>query len=176
MRYISLFLLTIFVFIFAQSSYAQQESQIESLTLEGGPIFSEHFQSGDPGFNEHHGLGIAKIHTRDYGNWGLYVLSPNSVDDTSVGVGYVTNPYTIPLGPTSLELSAALGLVTGYQDYPVPLIAGEARLGIYESNDEKWNIGVAMALSPYFAKSDRTGDNEFGVVATSPFLSVRYQY
>lgn len=152
---------------------AQAQNVIESVTLEGGPIASKHFQSGEEDFRERHGLGIVKVHTEGYGNWGLYLLSPNSVDRTSVGAGYVTDPYALPVGPFTLELSAALGLVTGYQDYPVPLLAGEARLVLFRQG--AWDAGLAMAALPYYMKDDSaSGDNEFGVVATTPFLSVRY--
>lgn len=172
----TLLLLTlIFVFSFAPSAIAQEDTKyIKSITVEGGPVATKHFQSEDEDFRETHGLGIIKVHTQGYGNWGLYFLSPNSVDDTSVGAGYVTNPWVLPLGPTELELSAALGLVTGYQDYPVPLLAGQARLKIYESGP--WNAGISAALLPYIIENDRTGDNDFGVVGTTPFLSVRYQF
>ena len=154
---------------------ASAEPQLQSITVEGGPIWSKHFQSEDENFREDHGLGVLKTHTKDYGNWGLYVLSPNSVDDTSVGMGYVTDPYAVPLGPVKLELSGALGLVTGYQDYPVPLIAAEARLVLFEQGS--WDAGVAAAALPYYMKDDTPGgDSEFGIVATSPFLSVRYTF
>ncbi len=154
---------------------AQAQGVIESVTLEGGPIASKHFQSGDEDFRERHGLGIVKVHTRGYGNWGLYVLSPNSVDNTSIGAGYVTDPYIVPAGPFTLELSAALGLVTGYQDYPVPLLAGEARLVLFRQG--AWDAGLAMAALPYYMKDDSgSGDNAFGVVATTLFLSVRYRF
>lgn len=162
---------------FSVPAMAQEnnESVIKSITVEGGPIASKHFQSEDENFKETHGLAIVKVHTEGYGNWGVYYLSPNSVRDTSVGVGYVTNPLTIPMGPTELELSGALGLVTGYQDYPVPLLAGQARFKIHESMDGKWNVGLAAAALPYIMENDQTKDNNFGVVVTSPFLSVRYK-
>ncbi len=156
----------------AAPAHAQE---IQSVTLEGGPILSKHFQSGDEHFRERHGLAIAKIHTKSYGNWGLYFLNPNSVNDTSFGVGYVTNPYTVPLGPLKLELSGALGLVTGYQDYPVPLVAAQARLVMYEQGP--WNVGASMAAMPYIMEDDTpTGKNQFGIVGTSPFLSIRYHF
>ncbi len=147
---------------------------IKSMTIEGGPIATKHFQSDDESFRERHGLAVVKVATEGYGNWGVYVLTPNSVDDPSFGAGYVTNPWTLPIGPTELELSGALGLVTGYQDYPVPLIAGQARLKLYEQG--AWNAGVAMAVMPYIAENETTGKNDFGVVGTTPFLSVRYKF
>lgn len=155
-----------------------QENQgfVKSVTVEGGPIWTKHFQSEDENFREHHGLGIIKIETANYGRWGLYYLGPNSVRDTSVGVGYVTPSYDIPLGPTELELSGALGLVTGYQDYPVPLIAGQARFKLYETQDGKWNAGISAAILPYIVENETTGDNNFGIVGTTPFLSVRYRF
>lgn len=163
------------VMVLTSAAYAQDSSgQIQSFTLEGGPIISKHFQSGDENFNDHHGLAIAKIETRDYGNWGLYYLNPNSVDDTSIGFGYVTDPYVMPLGPTKLELTGALGLVTGYQDYPVPLVAAQLRWVVYEN--DTWSAGVSAAALPYYMEDNITGDNEFGVVATTPFLSVRYHF
>lgn len=163
------------VIAFSSSAVAQENNKyIKSITVEGGLIATKHFQSEDEDFRERHGLGIIKVHTEGYGNWGLYFLSPNSVDDTSIGAGYVTNPWVIPLGLTELEISGALGLVTGYQDYPVPLLAGQARLKIYESG--AWNAGISTAVMPYIIDNDTTGDNDFGVVATSPFLSVRYQF
>lgn len=163
----------VFLILVVFISSAAHAQQIESMTLEGGPIWTRHFQSGDENFKDHHGLAIAKVSTKDYGNWGLYYLNPNSVGDPSIGAGYVTDPYAIPLGPTTLELSAALGLVTGYQDYPVPLIAGQARLTIYENGP--LNIGASMAVLPYIAEDPRDGDNDFGIVGTTPFLSVRYK-
>jgi hypothetical protein len=153
---------------------ARAENGIESVTVEGAPIASKHFQSGEENFRERHFLGVVKIATENYGNWGLYYLAPNSVDDTSFGAGYVTDPYTVPVGPLKLELSAALGLVTGYQNYPVPLLAGEARLVMYEKGP--WNAGLAMAAMPYYMEDEDSGDNEWGVVATTPFLSVRYNF
>ncbi len=149
---------------------------VESITVEGGPIATKHFQSEDEDFRERHALAVVKVHTEGYGNWGLYFLNPNSVERTSVGLGYVTNPYSIPIGPTTLELSGALGLVSGYQDYPVPLVAAQARLALYESKNKRWNAGIAAAVSPYFVEDEVTGDNEFGLVTTLPFLSVRYQF
>lgn len=166
-------LLSLFIVLPCLAKAQESQKGIKSITVEGGPIVTKHFQSDDEDFREHHGLGIIKVHTKGYGNWGLYFLSPNSVDDTSVGAGYVTNPYIIPLGLTELELSGALGLVTGYQDYPVPLLAAQARLKLYESGS--WNAGVSMAAMPYIIE-DNTGDNDFGIVATSPFLSVRYSF
>jgi len=173
--YIYPFILLFFItFSFGAQAQETQGKRITSLTFEGGPIATKHLQSGDENFRERHGMVVVKIHTEGYGNWGLYFLNPNSVDDPSVGFGYVTNPYAIPLGPTELELSGALGLVTGYQDYPVPLLAAQARLKLYEQGS--WNAGLAVAASPYILEDNRTGDNEFGVVVTSPFLSVRYSF
>lgn len=156
--------------VHAQSS----DKYIESMTVEGGPIWTKHFQSEDEDFRENHGLAIVKVHTKGYGNWGLYFLNPNSVDDPSVGAGYVTDPWTIDLGITDLELSGAIGLVTGYQDYPVPLISGQARLKVYEHG--RWNAGISSAVLPYIIDNEETGDNDFGVVGTTPFLSVRYKF
>lgn len=149
-------------------------SWLESVTVEGGPIISRHFQSGTEHFRENHGLGIVKVATRDYGNWGLYLLTPNSVDRTSVGAGYVTDPYVVPLGSWQLELSAALGLVTGYQDYPVPMIAGEMRLVVYRNGP--WDAGLAMAALPYYMEDTVTHENHVGIVGTMPFFSVRYNF
>lgn len=153
---------------------SSNSSGIQSVTLEGGPIASKHFQSGSENFRERHGLAILKVATENYGNWGLYFLNPNSVDDTSFGAGYVTDPYVIQMGWAKLELTGALGLVTGYQDYPVPLLAGQGRLVVYESNS--WDAGLSMAVMPYFMKDNDGGDNEFGVVGTTPFLSIRYNF
>lgn len=116
-------LVAVFIFIglFTSSIPTRAETTIQSITLEAGPVATKHIQAGNEDYRERHGLGILKVHTNDYGNWALYLLAPNSVDNTSVGVGYVTDPYTLPVGPLKLELSGALGLVTGYQDYPVPL-------------------------------------------------------
>lgn len=156
-------------------SSAAKADEIKSFTLEGGPIASKHIQSGDNNFRERHVLAVAKIGTENYGNWALYFLNPNSVRKTSVGLGYVTNPYVLPIsGPVKLELSGALGLVTGYQDYPVPLLAGEARLVLFDSG--KWNAGIAAAAMPYIAEDDITGENKVGIVATTPFLSIRYNF
>jgi hypothetical protein len=153
---------------------SSQPSALDSITIEGGPVASKHFQSGAEHFRERHGLAVLQVSTRDYGNWGFYFLNPNSVDKTSFGIGYVTDPYTLPMGPLKLELTGALGLVTGYQDYPVPLLAGEARLVIYEHGP--WDTGLAAAAMPYFMKDDAHDRNEFGVVATTPFLSIRYRF
>lgn len=168
-------LLSVILFSFSCGQQAlSQEKRITSFTLEGGPIASKHLQSGDEDFRERHVMAIAKVHTEGYGNWGLYFLNPNSVDDTSYGFGYVTDPYVVPLGLTDLELSGALGLVTGYQDYPVPLLAAQARLKLIERG--AWNVGIAMAASPYYIEEENGNDNEFGVVVTSPFLSARYAF
>jgi hypothetical protein len=149
-------------------------AEIKSVMLEGGPIASHHFQSGENNFRQRHFLGIAKFETADHGSWALYFLNPNSVRDTSVGAGWVTPSYDIPLGSMKLELSLALGLVTGY-DYPlVPLIAGEARLVMFEG--DSWDAGLSVAADPYYTEDDRSGDKELGIVATTPFLSVRYHF
>ena len=156
-------------------SSSRADDGIKSVTVEGGPIFTKHFQSGGDDFQDFHGLGIVKVHTEGYGNWGLYVLAPNSVNRISVGAGYVTDPYAIPLGPVDLELSAGLGLVTGYQDYPVPLLAGQARLVVYK--DGPWDAGISAAAMPYILKEDGgDGGNKAGIVVTTPFLSVRYKF
>ena len=177
MRYFKIILITVFLMM-PVSAQAQEKflDSIDSVTVEGGPIWTKHFQSDDEDFRENHGLAVVKVHTTGYGNWGLYYLGPNSVRDTSIGAGYVTEPWTIPLWITELELSGALGLVTGYQDYPVPLIAAQARLKLFESEDGRWNAGIDSAALPYYAEDDRTGNDDFGVVATTPFLSVRYNF
>lgn len=169
-------LLTFCLALLSLPAYAQEETspQIRSITLEGGPIYTKHFQSGRDNYREKHGLGILKVDTKDYGNWALYLLSPNSVDRQSFGLGYVTTPYVVPLGFTELELGAALGLVTGYQDFPVPLIAGQARLKLYEQG--AWNAGISVAANPYIMEEKNTGDHKWGAVLTSPFLSVRYSF
>lgn len=149
--------------------------ELKSLTLEGGPIATKHFQGGEENYRERHGLAVLKAETAEYGTWGLYFLNPNSVDRTSVGAGYITKPYVVPLAYSmDLEFSGALGLVTGYQDYPVPLIVGEARLGLFEEGP--WDVGVAMATNPYIMQEKDSGDNNFGMVVTSPFLSIRYKF
>jgi len=181
MKHIKIILLA-FTCLFIPLGVQAQESQIKSLTFEGGPIATKHFQSGSENFRERHGLGIVKMHTQDYGNWALYYLGPNSVRDTSVGFGYVTNPYVIPFNQSksiALELSGALGLVTGYQDYPVPLIAAQARLNLFKA--ENWDAGISAAIMPYIAEGQDkqgrdTGDTEFGIVGTTPFMSVRYNF
>jgi hypothetical protein len=165
------FFLASLLLMISLTAHAQS---IESLTLEGGPIASKHFQADEENFHDRHGLGVIKVHTTGYGNWGLYVLAPNSVDKNSVGAGYVTDPYTVPLGFLKLEFSAGIGLVSGYQDYPVPLLAGEARLVLFERGS--WDAGLSMAALPYYMKDESTDDNEFGIVATTPFLSVRYNF
>lgn len=169
-----LFVLVVLIAVSFPAQAQEKPSLIKSITVEGGPIATKHFQSEDENFRERHGLTVVKVETNGYGNWGAYFLSPNSVEDPSFGVGYVTNPYRINLGLTDLELSAALGLVTGYQDFPVPLVAGQARLKLYERG--AWNAGVAMAVLPYIAENEITGNNDFGVVGTTPFLSVRYKF
>ncbi len=150
---------------------------LESITVEGAPIWTKHFQSEDENFKESHFLGVIKAHTNGYGNWGLYFLGPNSVDKTSVGFGYVTDAYAIPMGMTRLEFSGALGLVTGYQDFPVPLLAGQVRWNLYQK--ENWDFGISSAIMPYYANdefSDRAGDGDFGLVVTTPFLSAGYNF
>ncbi len=167
----------IFILLFTGAvciSTTSMASEVQSFTVEGGPIASKHFQSGDNHFRERHMIAAAKVSTENYGNWGLYLLTPNSVRDTSVGFGYVTDPYIIPIGPTALELNGVIGLVTGYQDYPVPLLGGQARMTVYESG--VWNTGLTMAILPYIAEDDVTGKNKAGIVATTPFLSVRYSF
>lgn len=170
---------------FSQNSLAQdtafedyapkREAQIQAVMLEGGPVFTKHIQSGDDNYRENHGIAIAKLYTKDYGNWALYFLNPNSVDRTSFGAGYVTEPYVLPImGPVDLELSAALGLVTGYQDFPVPLIAGQARLKLYERG--AWDAGITAAANPYVMEEKNTNDTKWGMVVTSPFLSLRYKF
>ena len=164
--------LSLFLLLF-NVSIANAES-IKSVTLEGGPIATKHFQSGDESFRENHGLAIVKVETANYGTWGAYYLSPNSVNDPSFGVGYVTNPFEMPLGPTHFELTGALGLVTGYQDYPVPLLAAQLKWVLFEN--EGWDAGIAAAALPYIAEDPTSGDTEFGIVATTPFLSVKRKF
>jgi hypothetical protein len=151
-----------------------QRSALKSITVAGGPIASKHFQSGSNSFNERHTLTTVRVDTEGYGNWGIYFLNPNSVNDSSVGGGYVTDPYTIPMGYVHLELTGVLGLVTGYQDYPVPMVAGDARLSLYQGIN--WNMGLEMAAMPYLAEDPATKKNKIGIVATSPFLSLRYSF
>lgn len=159
----------------SESAWEGGTGFFESITFEGGPIWSKHFQFGDQNFREHHGLAALKVSTRDYGNWGVYYLSKNSVRKNSVGVGYVTDPWVIPLGGSSaLEFNGILGLVTGYQDYPVPLLAVQARIQLYETG--RWNFGIASVAAPYYAEDPVNGDDEFGIVATTPFLSARYRF
>jgi hypothetical protein len=148
---------------------------IEAVTVEGGPIWSHHFQSGSEDFNQHHALGIVKLTTEDEGAWGLYVLTPNSVRRTSIGAGWVTKPWTVPVsGPVKFEFTGSLGLVSGYQNYPVPLLAGEARLVLIERDN--WDAGFSAAAMPYIAHDTVTNDNKAGIVATTPFLSVKYRF
>lgn len=158
----------------AQTAEDGSSSGIESITIEGAPIASRHFQFGEEHFRERHTLVVGKVSTKNHGNWGLYLLAPNSVEKTSVGFGYVTDPYVVPIGPVNLELTGGLGLVTGYQDYPVPLLVGQARLNLYSSGP--WDFGLSAALIPYYTEDDTTGDNEWGLVGTTPFLSVRYSF
>ncbi len=73
-----------------------------------------------------------------------------------------------------LELSAAFGLVTGYQSYPLPLTGVQARLDLYHKG--KMDIGIEMAAMPYIAKDSVIHKNKFGVVGTTPFLSLRYPF
>lgn len=164
-------LTTLLAFLICTPANAQN---IKSVTLEGGPIATKHFQSGDEDFRERHGLGILKVETDRIGTWALYLLNPNSVNDTSVGLGYVLSPYNIPMGSTRIELTAALGLVTGYQDYPVPLLAAQAKWVFFENDD--WDAGIAMATNPYFTENETTNENDFGLVVTSPFLSVKRKF
>ena len=161
-----------FISLFSFISLAS--AQVESVTVSGAPIATKHIQTGEESFRERHGLAIAKVHTKDYGNWGVYFLNPNSVDRTSFGAGYVTDPYVIPVGPTQLEFSAALGLVTGYEDYPLPLIAGEINWILYQQG--AWNAGLGMAALPYITNDDVRGGTDWGIVGTSPFLTIRYRF
>jgi hypothetical protein len=147
---------------------------ISSVTVAGGPILTHHFQAGSDNFVDHHEIGIVQANTNGYGNWALYFLGPNSVGKNSYGAGYVTNPYVIPIGPTQLELSAGLGLVTGYQSYPVPLLAGQARLTIYKNGP--WNAGLEMAAMPYLVEDETVDKIKVGIVGTTPFLSLRYSF
>lgn len=147
---------------------------ISSMTVAGGPILSHHFQDGADEFVDHHTIGIVQANTNGYGNWALYFLGPNSVDKNSYGAGYVTNPYVVPMGPVKLELSGALGLVTGYQSYPVPLLGAQAELDIYQSGP--WSVGAEMAAMPYIAEDQTTGKDKVGIVGTTPFLSIRYSF
>lgn len=160
--------------IFISFAHAQDDGVVKSVTLQGGPIATKHIQGGTEHYRERHGLAVLKVHTEKYGNWGLYFLNPNSVENTSFGAGYVTDPYSVYWGPLDFEFSGALGLVSGYQDYPVPLLVGEARLVLYDEGS--WNAGLSMAANPYVMEDDITGENNFGVVVTSPFLSVRYRF
>lgn len=173
-----IFLIFLFVFsppVFAQSDQIEQKPfTIESVTLAGAPIATKHFQTGNENFRERHGLVIAKAHTKNYGNWAAYFLNPNSVDRTSVGAGYVTDPYIIPAGRTQFEFSVGLGLVTGYEDYPLPLLAGEVNWIFYDQ--EGWHAGLGMAALPYITDDDVTGGTDWGIVATSPYLVLRYQF
>ncbi len=147
---------------------------VEDVTVEGGPIWSHHFQSGPINFNQHHALGIVKLTTEGEGTWGLYVLTPNSERRTSIGGAWVTKPWIVPVaGQTRFEFTGALGLVSGYRSYPVPLIAAEARLVLIERKN--WDAGVSAAALPYIAQ-DMKKDNKAGVVVSSPFLSVRYRF
>ncbi|MBI1301704.1 MAG: hypothetical protein GC137_08620 [Alphaproteobacteria bacterium] len=161
-----------------KSDFSERSQQIRSFTLEGGPIVTNHIRFNgdkDSGFNENHGITVAKIHTRDYGNWAFYSLYPNSQDETSFGVGYITDSYVIPIGGLSLELNAAFGLVTGYQDYPVPLVAGEARLVLLKRDN--WDIGATMAVMPYYSQGYEDGEEtSSGLAFTTPFLSLRAHF
>ncbi len=148
--------------------------QVRSVMVSGGPILTRHFQSGTDNFVNHHEIGIVQADTAARGNWALYYLGPNSVGKQTFGAGYVTSPYVVPLGPLNLELSGALGLVSGYQDYPVPLLGLQARLDLYQNGP--WNVGAEVAAMPYIAKDENTHKNKFGVVGTTPFLSVRYGF
>jgi len=160
--------------IMLMSANIANAQSIKSVTIEGGPIATKHFQGDDENFRENHGLGIVKVETANYGTWGLYYLSPNSVSDPSFGAGYVTKPLELPLGPTHFELTGALGLVTGYQDYPVPLIAAQLKWVLFEN--ETWDAGIAAAALPYIAEDPQSGDNDFGIVGTTPFLSVKRKF
>ena len=166
-------LLAVFFIVFIAAP--SQAQTIKSVTLEGGPIATKHLQSNDEDYRERHGLGILKVETDRIGTWALYLLNPNSVEDTSVGLGYVFPSYDIAMiGNTRLELSAALGLVTGYQDYPVPLLAGQVRWVVFENNN--WDAGLSIAANPYYTENETTNDNDFGIVVTSPFLSIKRKF
>jgi hypothetical protein len=158
----------------AQQAQPADPWDITAVTVAGGPILTRHFQSGTDDFVNHHEIGIAQVNTRGAGNWAFYYLGPNSVGKQTFGGGWVTDPWRIPLGPTALELSGALGLVSGYQNYPVPLLGAQARLDIYASGP--WNAGIEMAAMPYIARDQVADKNRVGIVGTTPFLSVRYSF
>ena len=158
----------------AYHAYQSDPWGVSSVSLSGGPILTHHFQSGTDHFVDHHEIAILQLDTHDRGNWALYYLGPNSVGKTSIGGGYVTDPFVIPLGPTQLELAGALGLVSGYQSYPLPMLAVTARLDVYQRGP--WNAGLEMAAMPYIAKDQVTNKNKVGIVGTTPFLSVRYSF
>lgn len=164
-------LTALFTLLIGTSANAQD---IKSITIEGGPVATKHFQGGDENFRERHGLGILKVETDGIGTWALYFLNPNSVNDTSVGLGYVTNPYELPIGSTRIELTGAIGLVTGYQDYPVPLLAAQAKWVFFENDN--WDAGIAIAANPYFTENETTNEDDFGIVVTSPFLSIKRKF
>lgn len=168
------YLLLLFLIIVPGNSRAEMPLGIQSVMVAGAPIVTRHFQPREHDFQEQHVLASVRVATENYGNWGLFLLEPNSLDRTSVGVGYLTNPYVLPVGGMDLELSAGLGIVTGY-DFPVlPLLIGEARLVVFQR--DAWDMGVAMAAMPYIA-TDRDGNNRnAGIVFTSPFLGIRYQF
>lgn len=147
---------------------------ITAFTVAGGPILTHHFQDSKDEFVDHHEIGIAQVNTQGLGNWAFYYLGPNSVGKQSYGGGYVTDPWVVPAGPVKFEFSGALGLVSGYQSYPVPLLGAQAQLDLYQSGP--WNVGLEMAAMPYIAEDETTGKNKVGIVGTTPFLSVRYKF
>ena len=156
---------------------ATTHAPLKAITLEGGPITTHHYQSTYYDYNQKHTLGIVKFETRNYGTWGLYVLSPNSMNRTSVGIGYLPSSLELKLpGSLKAEFSVAVGLTSGYREYPVPLISGEVRLGIYEKNN--WDIGITVAAMPYIYKTWEQDKKvrHTGIVVTSPFLSIRRKF
>src|SRR5690242_1179559 len=49
-----------------EDSWGNTDRELRSVTVEGGPILTRHFQSGSDNFVNHHELAIAKASTQDY--------------------------------------------------------------------------------------------------------------
>ena len=143
---------------------------IESITLAGGPIFSQHMQSAPNHFNQSHTFISAKISTRDYGSLGAFSLSPNSMRKDSIAVGYITPPLKFSVLGVKAELSGMVGAVTGYVYDVTPMVGANLRVNLFEAavGNGKMDVGLEVSAMPYLQPA--------GVVVTSPYLSLRYHF
>lgn len=164
---------------YADLAKDERPAFIESVTLAGGPIRSRHFQTGPKqNYNESHTFTSLRVDTRDYGRWAMYALTPNSENRNSFGIGYVTKPLRAEFGKVSLEASLMAGIVTGYQEYPLPMVGGNLRLEFYERSfaHGKLSIGAEASVMPYVSQRFKGDKWQVGIVGTTPYLSARYTF